>query len=154
MTVRRITSVKDVLRLWPFFAEGIKYVVDFFRYSHALTVYRKILCYLVYKNANAWVGVVFDETQGEKPISFVLAHEITPLFSDYREFEVSMFYYLPGYRHTILLLQSTFDTFCKENEIRQYYLTTPTVCAGAARAYTLSWDGLKRSNTIYKRKVT
>jgi hypothetical protein len=150
ITARRVTRVADVARHWKFFEEGIAYEAKYLRYAHPMETYRKILCHLVYDNPHGWIGIVFDD---ETPVAFIMTHDCTPMFSPHKEFEVSMFYYRPGYKHTIRLLQDRFDMFCKENGIGQYYLTTSSFCTRAKQVFNESWRGLERSNVVFKRKV-
>jgi hypothetical protein len=152
MNVVRITSVAQVVRYWSFFEEGIKYEAKYLRYFHPMEVYRKILCHLVYKNPKAWVGIVLDDS-GE-PVSFVMSHDVTPLFSTYQEFEISMFYYRPGCKHTIRLLQDRLDDYCRANGIRRYYLTTSSRCGSATKVFNDCWIGLQLSNKVFRRKVS
>lgn len=152
MTIQRFTNIASVVRYWDFFKEGILYEAKYLRYAHPVETYRKILCHLVYKNPKAWVGVAFDDAA--KPIAFVLAHDITPLFSTFREFEVSMFYFRPGNKLAIKPLQDRLDAYCKENGIGQYYITTSSFSSSASRVFSDSWQGLRRSNTVFKRKVS
>lgn len=146
----RITRIVDIVRLWAFFREGIVYEAKYLRYAYPLEVYRKILFHLV-KSPKGWVGVV--TTHELEPLAFVMAHDITPLFADEREFEVSMFYYKKGFRQCICLLQDHLERFCRENGIRRYYLSTSSFCSSATRIFKESWIGLERSNTVFKRKV-
>jgi len=152
MTARRITRIVDAVRLWPFFREGMIYEAKYLRYNYPLDVYRRILFYLVYKNPNAWVGVVFDDL--DAPIAFVLAHDVTPLFTKTREFEVSMFFYRKGFRDCVRLLQDRLDDFCRENGVCSYYLSTSSSCSSAERVFKGAWDGLGRPFKIFKRKVS
>ena len=151
MTTKRVTSIVEVIRLWDFFKEGILYEAKYLRYSHTLDVYRRILWHLVRKNPNAWVGVAFDDA--EDPIAFIMSHDITPLFAEKREFEVSMFYFRPGFKPGVQLLQKKFDAFCKENGVSRYYITTSSFCASATRVFNDAWRGLERSNTVFKRDL-
>jgi hypothetical protein len=155
MLVHRITRIAEVVRHWPFFVEGIKYEAKYLRYAHPIEVYRRILFHLVYKNPNAWVGVAFHDSDGDlTPVGFIMSHDTTPLFARYREFEVSMFYYRPGYRTALPLLQSRLDDFCRENGVRRYYLTTSSFCRSATRVFGDAWSGLVKSNTVFKRNLS
>ena len=147
----RLTRIADVVRWWPFFKKGIEYEARYLRYTHPLDVYRQILFHLVKQPDSAWVQVALLD--GE-PVAFVMAHEITPLFAETREFEVSMFYFQPGYRSAIHLLQSQLDTFCRSNSVSFYYLTTSSRCGAAKRVFNETWRGLEHSNTVFKRKVS
>ena len=52
MTVTRIYRIVDVIRMWPFFREGILYEAKYLRYDHSLDTYRKILFSLVRNDEN------------------------------------------------------------------------------------------------------
>lgn len=150
MQVQRITRIAEVIRLWDFFREGIAYEARYLRYSYPIDTYRKILCHLVAKNPNAWVGVAYDDIDPTHPIAFLLSHDVTPLFSPDREYEVSMFYFRPGNKAAIRKLQQSFNHFCRENKIRQYYLTTSSFSSSAKRIFRDSWSGLERAYTVFK----
>lgn len=151
MTVTRIYRIVDVIRMWPFFREGILYEAKYLRYDHSLDTYRKILFSLVRNHENAWVAVAQDDS--ENPLAFVLSHDVTPMYAEKREFEVSMFYYRPGNKPAIRAIQDRLDAFCRENGVHRYYLTTSSFCSVAERVFKDSWRGLERSNTVFKRKV-
>tara|TARA_R110000868_G_scaffold361608_3_gene623609 strand:- start:1024 stop:1485 length:462 start_codon:yes stop_codon:yes gene_type:complete len=151
MNVVRLTKIVQVVRLWDFFKEGIQYEAKYLRYAYPMEVYHRILFHLVRSNPNGWVSVAFNDD--EEPIAFIMAHDITPLFSQIREFEVSMFYYRDGYKTAMPLLQKSFDTFCRDNHIRQYFLSSSSFCSSATRVFKTSWLGLERSNTVFKRII-
>lgn len=151
--IRRVTTIAEVVRNWGFFREGIEYEAKYLRYTYSLDVYRRILFHLVYRNPKAWVGVAYDDSDPLQPLAFVLAHDITPLFAETREFEVSMFYFRKGYKYQIGLLQQELDKFCREKGISRYYLTTSSFCSSAERVFKDSWRGLERSNTVFKRQL-
>lgn len=151
ITVRRITSIAQVTRLWPFFAEGLDHEARYLKYPYPLDVYRRILFHLVYKNPNAWVGVAL---LGTEPVAFVMSHDSTPLFTKSRQFDVSMFYYRRNCGYALRDLQDRLDTFCRENGIDRYYITTTSFTSSAQRVFGNFWTGLTRSNTVFKRKVT
>jgi hypothetical protein len=150
ITALRIVRIAEIAKHWEFFREGIQYEAKYLRYAHPMDVYRKILCHLVYRNPLGWVGVAFDD---DRPVAFIMSHDTTPMFSTFREFEVSMFYYRPGYKHAVRLLQNRLNAFCKENGIGQYYLTTSSLCSAAHRVFRDSWAGLERSNIVFKHRV-
>lgn len=150
-TVHRITRIVDLLRHWDFFRTGILYEARYFRYAHSIDVYRKILCSLVSRNPKAWVGVAFNADS--TPIGFILSHDITPLFAEEREFEVSMFYFTPGNKDALRLLQDRLDSFCRMNGVSRYYLSTSSFSSSAERVFKNAWRGLERSNTVFKRNL-
>ena len=152
MTVTRLYHIADVLKLWPFFKEGILYEAKYLRYDHPIDVYRRILFTLVRDHMHGWVAIATDDSSGD-PLAFVLAHDVTPIHSDRREFEVSMFYYRHGNKPAIRQIQDRLDAHCRENGIHRYYLTTSSFCSTAERVFKDSWRGLERSNTVFKRKV-
>lgn len=153
LTIRRLTRVVDVIRIWSFFKEGIEYEAKYLRYSHSLDVYRRILFHLVYKNPNAWVGVAFAHDDLQQPVAFIMSHDVTPIYAEKREFEVSMFYFKKGFKYSINLLQDSLDTFCKQQGVTCYYLTTASFSSSAQRVFKDVWHGLQRSNTVFKRKL-
>lgn len=151
MTVQRLTTIAQAVRLWPFFRDGIEYEAKYLRYDHTIDVYRHILWALIKRADFGWVAVAFDD-DGE-PVAFVMAHDVTPLFAEKREFEVSMFYYRPGNKPAIRAIQNRLDAYCKENGVHRYYLTTSSFCSTAERVFKDSWRGLERSNTVFKRRI-
>jgi hypothetical protein len=152
VTIHRLTTIAQAVRLWPFFREGIAYEAKYLRYDHPIDVYRQILWSLIKRPTVGWVSVVFDDDN--EPVAFVLAHDVTPLHADRREFEVSMFYYKPGHKDAIRILQNRLDEFCRENGIHRYYLSTSSFCSTAERVFKTSWRFLERSNTVFKREIS
>jgi hypothetical protein len=151
MNVCRLHTIAAAVRLWPFFKEGIEYEAKYLRYNYPLDVYRRILWSLIRGGDKGWVAVAFEDDQ---PIAFVLAHDATPLHAPWREFEVSMFYYRPGFKPAIRAIQDRLDSFCRENGVQLYYLTTSSFCSTAERVFRDSWRGLERSNTVFKRRIS
>lgn len=151
ISVRQVTSIAQMTRLWVFFAEGLLHEAKYLKYPYPIDVYRRILAHLVYKNPNAWVGVAFIENQ---PVAFIMSHDSTPIFTKSRQFDVSMFYYRKNCGFALRPLQDRLDDFCRENGIDRYYLTTTSFTSSAQKVFGDFWSGLTRSNTVFKRKVT
>lgn len=151
MKVAKIQTIAQAVRLWSFFKEGIEYEAKYLRYDYPLDVYRRILWSLIRQPKHGWVAVAFEDVN--EPVAFVMAHDITPIHAEKREFEVSMFYYRPGYKPAIRAIQDRLDDHCRENGVHRYYLTTSSFCSTAERVFKDSWRGLERSNTVFKRKV-
>lgn len=151
MTIVRLSKVVEVVHLWPFLSGGISSVSRYLKYDLTLDVYRRILFRLVKTPYSAWIGVAFDDDKC--PMGFVVAHEITPLFSKVREFEVSLFYHLPGAGSCIPMLQQQLDNFCSSNDIKCYYVTTCRKCGSSSRVFGEEWSGLKRAYTVFKKNV-
>lgn len=151
MTIHRLTTIAQAVRLWSFFKEGILYEAKYLRYDYSLDIYRRILWSLIKQSESGWVSVAFNDD--DLPIAFVMAHDITPIHAERREFEVSMFYFKPGNKQAIREIQNRLDEFCRENGVHRYYLTTSSFCSTAERVFKDSWRGLERSNTVFKRKL-
>lgn len=152
MTTYRLTRIEDVVRYWPFLSRGLLFVSRYLKYDLTLEVYRRILFRLVRQPSTAWIAVVLDDSEIE-PLAFVLAYDCTPLFSSVREFEVSIFYHLPGFREAICTIQTSLDNFCRTNQISHYYVTTCRKSGSSTRVFGEEWNGLKRAYTVFKRKL-
>lgn len=150
-TAYRLTNIAGVVRLWEFFQVGISYEAKYLRYQHSMDVYRKILCSLVRDSDKGWVAVAM--TEDEIPVAFIMAHDSTPLFAEDREFEVSMFYYKPGFKEGLHAIQKSLDRYCEENGIVQYYITSSSKSGSAQRVFNTAWHGLELSNMVFKRKI-
>lgn len=68
MTVVRLKTIVQVIRLWPFFREGIEYEAKYLRYDHTIDVYRRILFSLVKSHETAWVGILLDSDESQTQI--------------------------------------------------------------------------------------
>lgn len=152
MNVVRLSKVNEVVHLWPFVSQGLLSVSKYLKYDLPLDAYRKTLFRLVKQPHAAWVGVAFDEDKC--PVAFVAAHECTPFFSPTREFEISIFYHLPGYVHAITGLQTSLDSFCKTNSIKRYYVTTCRRSSSALVTFGEEWTGLKPAYRVFKKNLT
>lgn len=151
MTVTRLTTIADVVRIWPFFRKGIQYEAKYLRYDYPIDTYRRIVFSLVKQHEHAIVLVAWNVDA--EPIGFVLAHDITPIHAPKREFEVSMFYYEPGCKSALGVLQSRLDRHCRENGVCRYFLSTSSFCSTAERVFNNAWRGLSRSNTVFQRTL-
>jgi hypothetical protein len=151
MTTQRLTKVSQVIFYWEFFAFGLVRIASYLKYNHPLNTFRRILFRLARQPNSAYLAVVIDDE--EKPIGFLVAYDCTPLFATEREFEVSIFYHLPGRREAIISLQTSFDAFCNANNISHYYVTTCRKSGSSTRVFGEEWCGLKRAYTVFKRKI-
>lgn len=151
MTPVRLTQVVQFVHLWEFFREGILYESKYLRYSHSIDVFRRIITSLIRAGDKAWVSVAF--TPDRTPVAFVAAHDCTPLHAEIREFEVSLFYFRPGHKPAMRVLQDSLDAFCRGNGISYYYLTTSSRTGSAWKVFNTAWRDLEHSNTVFKRKV-
>ena len=150
MRTVRLTKCVEIVRLWPFFVQGLTFVSQYLRYTLPLETYRQILQHAV-KQPNFWVGVCFED-DGETPICFSCAHETTPMFSNQREFEVSMLYHQPGRHDALIALQQAFDKFCRKENVTRYYVTTRGDSSNVIRCFRSARYGLKRAYTVYKKE--
>lgn len=148
MKVLRLSKVNEVVHLWPFIVNGLESVSVCLKYELSLDSYRKILFRLVKTPVTSWVAVGFDE---DIPVAFVVAYECTPMFSMVREFEVSIFYHLPGHVKSINKLQQSFNSFCLTNGVKRYYLTTARRMPEALRHLGEGWSGLRPAYRVFKK---
>jgi hypothetical protein len=145
MTTHRLTRVVDIIRHWPFFHQGLLASSRYLRYDFDIETLRKTIFSLV-TNPNAWVGIVLDN---DRPLGFGMAHDVTPLFSPHKEYEVSLFYHQPGNEDATRLLQSAFESFCHTNNITRYYATTRRDSGAAIRCFQSPKYGFKRAYTVF-----
>lgn len=147
----RLVSVNDVVRNWTFLASGLTQVAHHLKYNLSLDVYRKTLFRLVKQPRTAWVGIAYDDTI---PVAFLVAHESTPFFSTVREFDASIYYHESGYASGVNLLQSSFDTFCRTNNIRRYFVTTCRKSGRPMHVFGVEWTGLQHAYRVFKKELT
>lgn len=152
MTIVRLTKVNEVVHLWPFLSEGLSSTSRYLKYDLTLDTYRKILFSLVRQPYTSWVSVAFNDDR--VPVGFFVAHECTPLFSLVREFEISLFYHIPGPSVAVTQLQKAFDYYCSANKIKRYYATTCRKSGSASRVFGEELVGLKRAYTVFKKNIT
>lgn len=150
MNVRRLTTVAEVVRLWPFFVDGFVFVEHYLRYTLPLDTYRKILQSQV-KKPTSWVGVTFDDPI--TPVCFACAHDVTPLFSKDDEKEVSMLFHKPGRLDAAMILQKAFEDWCRSEGAVRYYVTTRRDNPSALRCFQSDRYGLKRAYTVFKKDL-
>lgn len=151
MTVLRIKTIKGLIDHWDFIVIGLKHVQKFLRYNADLEMYRKILFHLV-RQENAWIGIVFNEA-GE-PVGFGVAHEVTPLFAQRPEYEVSILYHRPKEADATSALQDHFERFCIARNVTTYYVTTRRDSGSALRCLQGPRYGLKREHTVFRKDLT
>lgn len=150
MTVLRITKIATVIKYWDFFRTGLNSVRRFLRYNVDIENLRQILFHIV-RQPSAWVGVVFDDN--DNPLCFGAAHEVTPLFAKFREYEVSILYYKPGQEDAVVLLQTHFELFCKAQQVKTYYVTTRRDSGCTIRCFQGPRYGLRRRYTVFGKDI-
>jgi hypothetical protein len=151
MTILRLTRVSQVILYWDFFTFGLIRIASYLKYDHSLDTYRRILFRLARQPMTSWLAVALDDD--ETPVGFFVAYDCTPLFAATREFEVSVFYHLPGRKDAIVALQTSLDSFCSSSNVSHYYVTTCRKSGSSTRVFGEEWCGLKRAYTVFKRKV-
>lgn len=150
MKTRRLTKCVDIVRLWPFFNEKLEFVRNHLRFKLPVPVYRKILQHEV-KNHLSWVAVVEDDSL--RPVAFACAHEITPLFCNEREYEVSMLYHAADNPDATELLQREFENFCREHSIKRYVFATRPLRRSCALLMRSPRFGMKKTYDVYKKEI-
>ena len=149
MTVRRLTTCVELVRLWPHFVEWLNFVRACLRFNLPIIVYRRILQHAV-KDPKMWVGVVFDE---QEPIGFAAAHEVTPLFCVEREYEVSMLFHKTGRDDATKALQAEFETWLRAEGVYRYVYSTRRDNPSALRCFQSDRYGMKRAFTVFKKEL-
>ena len=150
MIVTRLTTVNDVVRVWPFLSAGLAAVSHNLRYNLELEVYRKTIFRLVKQHTSAWVGIAYDE---DTPVAFVIAHDCTPFFSTDREFDASLYYHKPGYSIAVQTLQHYLETFLHSHDIRRYYVTTCRKSGRPMHVFGVEWSGLQHAYRVFKKEL-
>lgn len=150
MTTLRLTSVNDVVRHWTFLSVGIAQIAHHLRFPLTIDGYRKTLFRLAKQVDTAYVAVALD---GNLPIAFLVAHDATPFFSAEREFDISIYYHEPGFASALRVLQHDFNTFCSQNNIRRYFVTTCRKSGRPMQVFGAEWEGLTHAYRVFKREI-
>ena len=149
MTVQRLTSCVELVRLWPHFVDWLNFVRTCLRFNLPLIVYRRILQQAV-KDPKMWVGVVHDD---DGPVGFACAHEVTPLFCVEREYEVSMLFHKTGRDDATIALQASFETWLRAEGVVRYVISTRRDNPSAVRCFQSDRYGMKRAFTVFKKEL-
>lgn len=149
LTVKRLSTCVELVRLWPVFVDWLSYVRRCLRFNLPLTVYRRILQHEV-KNKKSWVGVVYDS---DTPIGFACAHEVTPLFCTEREYEISMLFHKTGRDDATKTLQDAFEQWAIAEGIFRYVTSTRRDTPAAMRCFQSDRYGMKRAYTVFKKEL-
>lgn len=149
MTVQRLTSCAELVRLWPHFVAWLNFVRSCLRFNLPLIVYRRILQQAV-KDPKMWVGVVHDD---DGPVGFCCAHEVTPLFCIEREYEVSMLFHKTGRDDATIALQAAFETWLRAEGVVRYVISTRRDNPSAVRCFQSDRYGMKRAFTVFKKEL-
>ena len=150
MTTLRLTRCVDIVRRWPFFVEGFKFVGRYRKYALSITSFRHMLQNMV-TTPNAWVGVASDD---DGPQAFWCAQEITPRYSTEREFEIFLRYNNYHRLDAALEVQQAFETWCREEDVQRYFITTRRDDASGPRRFPAQQYGLKKAYTVFKKELT
>lgn len=150
MTIIRLTSVNDVVRHWTFLATGIAQVAHHLRFPLSIDGYRKTLFRLSKQQDTAFLAVALD---GNLPVAFIVAHDATPFFSAEREFDISIYFHEPGFAHAIRVLQTAFDDFCSQNNIRRYFVTTCRKSGRPMHVFGAEWEGLTHAYRVFQKHL-
>lgn len=150
MNILRLNSVNDVVRYWAFFAAGIAQVSHHLRFALSIDGYRKTLFRLAKQPDTAYIAIALD---GNLPVAFVVAHDATPFFATEREFDISIYFHEPSYARAIRTLQADFDSFCSQNNIRRYFVTTCRKSGRPMHVFGAEWDGLTHAHRVFKKEI-
>lgn len=148
MTTNRLTSVNDVVKNWTFLLTGLNAVSHHLKYQLTSEAFRKTLFSLARQTHAAWLGVAYDSGT---PVAFIVAHESTPLFSDTREFDVSLYYHAPGYAVAITHLQRELDNFCQKHSIKRYNVTTRHKAGRPLPVFSIGWSDVHHAYRVYQK---
>lgn len=149
MEVRRLTSVNDVVKNWTFLASGLAAVGHHLRYQLTSEAFRKTLFTLSRQTHCSWLGIAYDSGD---PVAFIVAHETTPLFSDYRELDVSLYYHTPGNAVAITHLQRELDDFCTKHSFKRYNVTTRHKAGRPLPVFSIGWSGVHHAYRVYQKE--
>ncbi len=150
MKVVRINKIAACLRYWELFVQGFEHVNRFLKYDLPFETYRQMLFALV-REPKAWVCVCFDAT--DVPCGFAIAHDCTPLFSEKKEYEVSVVYALDNNSEVFVSMQQTFEEYAKSQGVRWYFATTRRDSGSAIRCFQSPRFGFKRAYTVFKKEI-
>lgn len=149
LSVRRLTSCAELVRLWPNFVEWLTFVRRCLRFNLPLTIYRRILQHAV-TDHTMWVGVVSDESG---PVGFGTAHEVTPFYCIEREYEISMLFHKTGRDDATKALQDAFETWARAEGVVRYVISTRRDNPSALRCFQHNRYGMKRAFTVFQKEL-
>lgn len=150
MIAQRLTHCVDVVRLWPFFVEGFRFVGRYRKYSLDVTSYRHSLMGLV-KSKNAWVGVTRGDD--DEPLAFWCAQEITPGWASEREFEIFLRFHKLNCIEATTKVQALFEEWCLQEGVKRYFMTAKKDKTKGTHRFPVETYGMKKAYTVYKKEL-
>ena len=121
MHTLRLSSPADILTHWAIFREGHRTLRQMSNAMMSEEEYCKFLTNMSSREDDVYIAVVQD---GEIDICYGVACNATPPHSEKKTFEVTSFYHNPARADATLFLKSSFETWCREQNVRSYLVTT------------------------------
>jgi hypothetical protein len=153
ITVKRLTKVVEVVRLWPFFVEGFEGINRKAREDFDLDQMQKTLFLRATTNDTAWVGVAFEETEGKQnAVGFMIMEDATPLFSSFRSCISRAVYHRPG-AVAIAPMMTAFEEWAKEAGFKYYVVTSRRHSGSAVRFFQSPKFGFHRGYITFEKEI-
>lgn len=149
MNVVRLTTPSEIIQHWGLFKEGLQATRAYSGETFHDDSYCKMLINLAARTDDAWIGLAIEGG----PISYGVAIDSTPPFSERRTFTVCSFYHVPGRFDVTLSLMQAFETWAKENNVDSYVVTTRRQSAPAIRCFSSGRYGFKKSYRAFEKHL-
>lgn len=151
MTVERLIRPSQVLTLWAFFSEGLHFLENASREQFDEVQMQKLMCSLAADVARGWVAAVFNDDG--TPVAFGVAQDSSPLFNRTRTFEVRAVYHTPTSPMAVLSLAGAFETWCRENGVEKYSVSTRRNTGATIRCFRHARYGFNKPYLVFEKTI-
>lgn len=152
MNIERISLPSRVLELWKFFNDGLLCLEVASREVLDAVQLQKQICTLAANPVGGYVAIV--KRDDGVPVSFAVAQENTFLFAKDRSFEVRAVHYVDGYAPCVLSLMADFETWCRENRIAKYSVSTRRNTGATIRCFRHARYGFGKPYLVFEKTIT
>lgn len=129
----RIVDTKSLLKWWPFFKEGIKWLQSKGWFDHSEDIAFKTILTITEMGKRGYVAVI--TSKNGKPLAFGVAYENTPDFYDKRSFLSYITYSNNKDSKAYNSLLDEFKRYAKGEGINILYVSTRRCCGSAIRCF-------------------
>jgi hypothetical protein len=151
MKTKRLTTVTELVRYWPFISKGLQEIAVKADEKFDLDSVYKTMMWLVTDQIHTWIGLSFNDDF--EPAAFGVAQECTPPFDLERKFVVRWFYHSAGQFQATVHLMTSFETWARAQGVSSYGVTTRRDSGSAIRCFQSPKYGFRRSHVTFEKHL-
>lgn len=148
MKIEIIDTATRLVEIWPFFNKGYKYLSEKAGFKGTEVDFLKACCTIIGFRHN---GIILVLWRDDVPTAFGIAHD-KMFLADYRQFSVYAAFADPKEPSALKELIGHFEKWCKENKVKEYFVTSQRHSGAANRCFTRKYN-FKQDQIYYKKEL-